>query len=103
MFAAFLWTERYSMLTIGEYTFILEPVDPQLIRDFHHSRIRISLVLGYMPSEVIGKSAYKFILVSDHVISLFAHKLSKSFLFLLLRIPSYRMHSCSTSVEGQLK
>lgn len=35
-------------------------------------------MLGYTPAEVIGKSAYKFILVPDHVISLFAHKLSMS-------------------------
>ena len=39
--------------------------------------LRISLVLGFTPAEVVGKSAYKFILVPDHVISLFAHKLSE--------------------------
>lgn len=30
-----------------------------------------------MPDEVVGRSAYAFILVPDHVISLFAHKLSE--------------------------
>lgn len=34
------------------------------------------MITGFMPDEVMGKSAYGFILVPDHVISLFAHKLS---------------------------
>ncbi|KAI1301158.1 Circadian locomoter output cycles protein kaput [Halotydeus destructor] len=39
---------------------------------------RISTILGFMPHEVVGQSAYNFILVEDHTISLFAHKLMLS-------------------------
>jgi PAS domain-containing protein len=37
---------------------------------------RISVVIGYSPAEVLGKSAYDYIIPNDHNISLFAHRLS---------------------------
>ncbi|CAG2122670.1 unnamed protein product, partial [Medioppia subpectinata] len=39
---------------------------------------RISGIIGYLPSEVMGKSAYDYILPDDHSIALFAHKLMLS-------------------------
>ncbi|CAG2165671.1 unnamed protein product, partial [Oppiella nova] len=39
---------------------------------------RISGIIGYLPSEVMGKSAYSYILPDDHSIALFAHKLMLS-------------------------
>lgn len=38
---------------------------------------RIATILGHLPSEVSGRSAYEYILPEDHSIALFAHKLSK--------------------------
>ena len=43
---------------------------------------RITTVTGYFPSEVIGRSAYDFIMTEDHNISLFAHKLSNKPFFI---------------------
>jgi len=38
---------------------------------------RMSSVLGFLPSEVKGKSAYDYIIPEDYSIALFAHKLSE--------------------------
>lgn len=38
---------------------------------------RIANVIGFLPSEVNGKSAYDFILPEDYTIALFAQKLSE--------------------------
>lgn len=35
------------------------------------------MIAGYMPHEVVNRSAYGYIMLDDHAISLFAHKLSK--------------------------
>ena len=51
---------------------------------FLYADHRLSMVTGYTPSEILGKSAYAYILVPDHVISLFAHKLSMLLMLLLL-------------------
>lgn len=40
---------------------------------------RISIILGHTPDEVIGQSAYDYILPDDHSIALFAHRLSMCF------------------------
>jgi PAS domain-containing protein len=39
---------------------------------------RISMIAGYMPHEVVNRSAYGYIILDDHAISLFAHKLMLS-------------------------
>ncbi|XP_054164117.1 circadian locomoter output cycles protein kaput-like isoform X2 [Oppia nitens] len=39
---------------------------------------RISNIIGFLPSEVMGNSAYDYILPDDHSIALFAHKLMMS-------------------------
>lgn len=44
-----------------------------------HADHRISSILGFLPKEVAGNSAYDYILPEDYSIALFAHKLSKLF------------------------
>ena len=44
-----------------------------------HADHRISSILGFLPKEVAGNSAYDYIIPEDYSIALFAHKLSKFF------------------------
>ena len=45
-----------------------------------YSDHRITAITGFMPHEVLGQSAYDYIIPEDHSISLFAHRLSMHFL-----------------------
>lgn len=53
-----------------------------------YSDHRISMITGFSPSEVFGRSAYEYILTDDQNISLFAHRLSKPSNDFLLHLPS---------------
>lgn len=47
---------------------------------------RITSILGFMPDEVMGKSAYEFILAQDYTVAIFAQRMSKSSRLLLSKV-----------------